>query len=311
MLALEIKELKKTYRKPLSRRGFPAVRGASFSVSQGTIFGLIGPNGAGKTTTIKSIVDLVKPSSGTILIFGRDSIRKEARREIGYMPETENYPLFLTGRQFLEIFFRFTGRGKIGYKVGLKEWIEMMGLSDVVDKSIAVYSKGMRKKLGLIQAILHDPKLLLLDEPIEGLDPAGKKVIFDTLKRYSERGNTILINSHYLSEVEKFCDRVAIINEGQIVKELDPKCIIATSGYVIGITNPSLLYTQVMPKDFPIKIEKSGSLFLESDDEKLLNRLVYYLCENKISINRVERITTNLEETYLSVIENHKSLNDI
>ncbi|MDR4506116.1 MAG: ABC transporter ATP-binding protein [Candidatus Scalindua sp.] len=308
MFALEIKELKKSYRKPFSRREFLALRGVSFSVSQGTIFGLIGPNGAGKTTTIKSIINLVRPSYGSILISGRDSRRKEARREIGYMPETEKYPTFLTGRQFLEIFFRFSGKELKGCNESLYKWIEMTGLSDAIDKSIAVYSKGMRKKLGLIQAILHEPKLLLLDEPIEGLDAIGKKIVFDSLKRYCERGNTILINSHYLSEVEKFCDRVAIINQGQIVMELDPKCIHAPSGYLIGVTDPCLNYTELLSNNFPVRIEKPGSLLFYSDDEELLNRLIHYLCENKISINRVEKIKTNLEEAYLSVVQNHKTL---
>lgn len=306
MLALEIKELKKSYRKPFSRREFLALRGVSFSVSQGTIFGLIGPNGAGKTTTIKSIINLVRPSYGSILIFGRDSLSKEARREIGYMPEAEKYPAFLTGKQFLEIFLRFSGKELKGYRASLYKWIEMTGLLDAIDKSIAVYSKGMRKKLGLIQAILHEPKLLLLDEPIEGLDAEAKKIVFDNLKRYSERGNTILINSHYLSEVEKFCDRVAIINEGQIVTELDPQCIIPPSGYSIGVIDPCLNYTQLLSDNFPIRVEKPGSLLLESNDEKLLNRLIHFLCENKILINRVEKIKTNLEETYLSAIQDHK-----
>ena len=161
----------------------------------------------------------------------------------------------------------------------------------------------MRKRLGFIQAILHKPKLLLLDEPIEGLDTIGKQVIIDTLKEYKEAGKSILINSHYLSEIEKICDHVAIIKQGKILMNFNPKNnLYVCSGYSLGISFEDKSLIKNISQLFPIKLEKPGLLFLMSDDEKLLNKLIHYLCDNGVSINRVEKIKNKLEEIYLSAI---------
>lgn len=306
MQALEIKDLKKVYKKPFSKKCLYALRGISFSVPQGSIFGLIGPNGAGKTTTIKSIINLVRPTSGTVLIFGRNYGEKEARREIGYMPETEKYPAYLTGRQFTDVLFKLSGGEKNNYSNNLNKWVEITGLSKAIDKNISEYSRGMRKKLGLIQAVLHEPKLLLLDEPIEGLDAFGKKKVMDALAEYREAGGAILINSHYLSEVERFCDRVAIINQGEIVMELDPKNTQTTSGFSLGVSVKESNLIESLTSAFPVKIENSGLLFLESDNELLLNKLILHLCNNGVLINRIEKAGKTLEDVYVSAIQDHK-----
>ncbi len=310
MLALEVKDLKKVYKKPFSYKGFHALKGVSFSIPQGSVFGLIGPNGAGKTTTIKSIINLAIPTSGSILIFGKYNREKGIRREIGYMPETEKYPAYLTGRQFMDVLFKLSG-GKIkNYKDRLNKWIEITDLTRAIDKNISEYSRGMRKKLGLIQAVLHEPRLLLLDEPIEGLDALSKKNIFDNLKNCCYAGTSILINSHYLSEVEKFCDRVVIIKEGEILTELDPKNNTRTaSGYSIGVSIMDSNLIELLASTFPVKIEKTGSLFLKSDDEILLNKLIRHLSENGILINRIEKAKSALEDVYVSAIQEHESSN--
>jgi len=303
MLALEIKELKKAYKKPFSRKRFYALKEVSFSVSEGNIFGLIGPNGAGKTTIIKSILNLVKPTSGSIFVFSKNFRNESVRRDIGYMPETEKYPTYLTGRQFINMFFNLSDGGSNGYHNRLDSWIEKTGLSNAIDNKISEYSRGMRKRLGFIQAILHKPKLLLLDEPIEGLDTIGKQIIIDTLTEYREAGKTILINSHYLSEIEKICDHVAIIKQGKILMSFNPKNnLFANSGYLLGISLESKSSIKNISQLFPIKLEKPGLLLLMSDDEKLLNKLIHYLCDNGVSINRIEKINNKLEDIYLSAI---------
>lgn len=310
MYALEIKDLKKIYKKPFPYKGFLALRSVSFSVPQGSIFGLIGPNGAGKTTTIKSIINLVNPTSGSILIFGKHNRERGVRREIGYMPETEKYPAYLTGRNFLDIFFKLSGGEVKNYKSRLSKWLDITGLSGAIDKNIDEYSRGMKKKLGLIQAVLHEPKLLLLDEPIEGLDALGKKNIFDNLIKYRETGGTVLINSHYLSEVERFCDRVVIIKQGEVLTELDPKDNKhPASGFSIGISTKGPNTMKPLTASFPVKIENPGLLFLESDDEVLLNKLIRHLCDNGILINRIEKTKNTLEDVYVSAIQNYKSSN--
>lgn len=306
MLALEIKDLKKVYGKSFAKQGFCALRGVSFSVAEGSIFGLIGPNGAGKTTAIKSIINLVKPTSGSISIFGKDSRAGGVRSEIGYMPETEKYPEYLTGRQLVDVLYRLTGREMGNYKKRLNEWIDLTGLSSVIDKNIREYSRGMRKKIGLIQSVLHEPRLLLLDEPIEGMDVMGKKAIFDKLIEYRNEGKTILINSHYLSEIEKICDRVAIIKQGEILTELDPKNNTKTAtGFFIGVYAKGPNSIGPLTDSFPIKIEKPDTLFLESDDEVLLNKLILHLCNNGVLINRIEKAKRTLEEVFVSTIQDN------
>lgn len=311
MQALEIKDLKKVYKKPFSHKGLHALKGISFSVPRGSIFGLIGPNGSGKTTTIKSIINLVRPTSGTALIFGRNYGEKEARREIGYMPETEKYPTYLTGRQFTDVLFKLSGGEVNNYSNNLNKWVEITDLSKAIDKNISEYSRGMRKKLGLIQAVLHEPKLLLLDEPIEGLDALGKKKVMDALTEYREAGGSILINSHYLSEVERFCDRVAIINQGEIVMELDPKKTQTDSGFLLGVSVKESNSIESLTGAFPVKKANSGSLFLESDNEVLLNRLILHLCNNGVLITSIEKVRKTLEDVYVSAIQGHKPPNQL
>lgn len=218
-LVLEVKGLRKTFHIGFFRKRVDAVRGTSFSVKRGEIFGLLGPNGAGKTTTIKAVLRLIFPTAGEIRIFGRPADDREAARRVGYMPENPYVYQYLKPIEFLDLCGRLVGLPKRERLKRSEEMIDKVGLRHAVDRPIGKFSKGMMQRIGLAQALLHDPELLVLDEPMSGLDPIGRKEIRDLLLEQRERGKTLLFTSHILSDVELLCDRVVIMQQGEITSE--------------------------------------------------------------------------------------------
>ncbi|MDH3484106.1 MAG: ABC transporter ATP-binding protein [Myxococcales bacterium] len=216
---LEVKDLRKVFHIGFFRKRVEAVNGASFRVNRGEIFGLLGPNGAGKTTTIKSILRLIFPTTGEIRIFGRDAADREATKRVGYMPENPYVYQYLKPMEFLDLCGRLIGIPKKERSRQAEEMIDKVGLRDAIDRPIGKFSKGMMQRIGLAQALLHDPELLVLDEPMSGLDPIGRKQVRDVLLEQRNRGKTLLFTSHILSDVEMLCDRVVIMQKGRITAE--------------------------------------------------------------------------------------------
>ncbi|NUJ98087.1 ABC transporter ATP-binding protein [Candidatus Gracilibacteria bacterium] len=202
-----------------SLTGKTILHNLSFEVKQGDIYGFLGPNGAGKTTTMKCIMGLIKPESGTIKIFGEEGLTINARKEIGFMPENTYLYKHLTGREFLEFNGRFFSFEKDELKEKVKNLLKKVGLKDAGDKLLGEYSKGMLQRIGLAQAIINEPKLLFLDEPMSGLDPIGRKMVKDLLVELNQAGTTIFFNTHILADVESICHKVSIINKGVLVVE--------------------------------------------------------------------------------------------
>jgi len=194
-----------------------ALDGVSLELRPGEIFGLIGPNGAGKTTLIKTVLGLIEPDGGGVRVCGEPGGSVAARARLGYMPEVAYYYDFLRAREFLRLCGRLCGmRGRaLGRRIA--ELIEQVGLASHGHKLIKHYSKGMRQKLGLAQAILHEPELLLLDEPTSGLDPLARRDVRRLMMAWRAEGRAVLFSSHELSEVELVCDRVAMINGGRVI----------------------------------------------------------------------------------------------
>ena len=216
---VEVKGLVKTFRIGFLRKKVEAVRGVDFEVRSGEIFGLLGPNGAGKTTTIKSLLRLIFPTRGEIRLFGMAPGRREAMRRIGYMPENPYVYQYLRPPEFLDLCGRLVGMGADLRRARSEEMIETVGMRHAVDRPIGKVSKGMMQRVGLAQALLHDPELLILDEPMSGLDPIGRKEIREVLVDQRERGKTLIFTSHILSDVEMLCDRVVIMQQGKITSE--------------------------------------------------------------------------------------------
>jgi ABC-2 type transport system ATP-binding protein len=195
-----------------------ALAGVDLAVKEGEVFGFLGPNGAGKTTFIKILLGLVFPTAGGISVFGSPAGNTAARKRIGYLPENMRLQGFLKGREFLDLSGKLYGLSLQVRKERTDRYLELLGLSDDAHRPLREYSKGMLQRIGIAQALMHNPDMLLLDEPTSGLDPIGAKEIRDIILAEKWRGKTIFINSHLLSEVERTCDRVAILNHGKIIK---------------------------------------------------------------------------------------------
>jgi ABC-2 type transport system ATP-binding protein len=209
MNIIEIKNLTKTYGKS---RG---IKDISFSVEEGEIFGFIGPNGAGKSTTIRTMLSLIYPTSGSVTIFGKDSVKdsEEIKKEIGYLPSEVFY---YDNMKVIDLLKYSASFYKKDCKKRIYELAEIMNLD--LNKKIDDLSFGNKKKVGIVQGLLHEPKLIILDEPTSGLDPLMQQKFFELLKEENKKGTTILFSSHILSEVQKMCNRVAIIKEGKLIK---------------------------------------------------------------------------------------------
>ena len=234
-VVLEVKGLRKVFHIGFFRKRVEAVRGTSFTVKKGEIFGLLGPNGAGKTTTIKAILRLIFPTEGQIRIFGRMGNDREAAQRIGYMPENPYVYQYLKPFEFLDLCGRLVGLPKHDRRIRSEEMIDKVGLRDAVDRPIGKFSKGMMQRIGLAQALLHDPELLVLDEPMSGLDPIGRKEVRDLLLEQRERGKTLLFTSHILSDVELLCDRVVIMQRGEITAEGQVHDLLESAGRRVEI----------------------------------------------------------------------------
>ncbi|MGV3527154.1 MAG: ABC transporter ATP-binding protein [Candidatus Sericytochromatia bacterium] len=200
------------------RKRSDVLRGIDLQVYQGETFGLLGPNGAGKTTTIKTLVGLVKPVSGQVKIFGKSPWEPRVRQQIGYLPEHPTVYNYLTGQEFLQLCGRFYQIPPRQLKQRIPELLDRVKLSEsAARKQIRTYSKGMQQRLGFAQALINDPQLLLLDEPMSGLDPLGRHDVRELILSLKQQGKTILFNSHILSDVEAICDRIGILVKGEMV----------------------------------------------------------------------------------------------
>jgi ABC-2 type transport system ATP-binding protein len=208
--------LVKDFRPGFGLRRKRVLHGISFGVRQGEIFGFIGPNGAGKTTTLKVLMGLIRPSAGEASILGHDVRETAFRRHVGFLPENPWFYDFLTGREFLRFYARVSGVARGAREARIAELLAKVGLADAADQRLRTYSKGMLQRVGIAQALVHDPDVVFLDEPMSGLDPIGRKEIRDLILRLHAEGKTVFMNTHILSDVEMLCHRVAIIVRGRI-----------------------------------------------------------------------------------------------
>ncbi len=196
-----------------------AVKNLSLSVQPGEVYGLLGPNGCGKSTTLKILLGLVTPNSGRALIFGKDSREYRSRRDVGFLPENPYFYKFLTAAETLAFYGKICGlSGKI-LATRIDELIELVGLRDARDRRVGGFSKGMLQRIGLAQALIQDPSLVVLDEPTAGVDPAGSHQIRDLILDLKKRGKTVLLTSHLLEQVQEICDRVGIMARGEMIRE--------------------------------------------------------------------------------------------
>ncbi|MBK9062872.1 MAG: ABC transporter ATP-binding protein [Acidobacteria bacterium] len=214
--AIEVRGLRKTYRPAFGGRSIDALAGIDLAVQPGELFGLLGPNGAGKTTTVKILLGLTHATSGEASLLGLPASDPESRRRVGYLPEGHRFPGYLTARQTLSVFGRMSGVDHATLKARIPGLLERVKLADWIDVKVKKFSKGMTQRLGLASALVHDPEVLLLDEPTDGVDPVGRREIRDLLRAEAAKGRAVLLNSHLLSEIELTCDRVAVLRKGKV-----------------------------------------------------------------------------------------------
>src|SRR6202140_3973794 len=217
MAAIEILDLEKSYQVGFwRRRAKVALRPLRLSIEEGEVFGFLGPNGAGKTTTLKLLMGLVFPTAGTARILGREMDDPEVKSQIGFLPEQPYFYDHLTARELLNFYGQLSGIPAKGRLARVEEMLERVGLGDSARVHFRKFSKGMLQGGGLAQAILHDPKLVFLDEPMSGLDPMGRREVREMIQQLKHEGKTVFFSTHILSDAEALCDRVGVIHEGEL-----------------------------------------------------------------------------------------------
>ena len=217
--AVEVKNLVKDFKGALGVKNVRAVNDVSLQIAPGEVYGLIGPNGSGKSTTMKAVLGLVAPTSGSTSIFGRNSLKVDSRNEVGFLPENPYFYKHLTAAETVRFYGKLCGMRGRKLKERIGELLELVGLQDARDRRLRGFSKGMLQRIGLAQAMVQDPRLLVLDEPTAGVDPTGSRQIRDLILELKNRGITVFLCSHLLEQVQQVCDRVGIIHQGVLVNE--------------------------------------------------------------------------------------------
>lgn len=214
--AISISNLKKTYPRSWASPPFEALKGISLCIEAGETFGFVGPNGAGKSTAIKILTGVMSPSAGTASLFGVDVGDPESRRGLGYVPENPSLPEYLTPLEILSMGLELHQRKPASARAHCMKWLERFGLADVANKVVRGFSKGMAQRTALAHAMTVEPRLLILDEPLSGLDPIGRREVVDILSEYRQQGGTIFLTSHVLHDVERLADRFGLIHKGEL-----------------------------------------------------------------------------------------------
>lgn len=242
--AVSVNHLTKVFKGTLVKGAFRAVHDLSLEVKAGEVYGLIGPNGSGKSTTMKVILGLLKPTQGSTSIFGVPSTEVGSRHSVGFLPENPYFYKHLTGRETLHFYGSLCGMRGERLKSRTDEMLAITGLEDAATRRVGGYSKGMLQRLGLAQALIHEPRLLVLDEPTAGVDPAGSRKIRDLIIEFRARGITVLVTSHLLEQMQEVCDRVGIMAHGRMVREGRLEDLIAVENQtemVLENASPALL----------------------------------------------------------------------
>ena len=239
--AIELRGLLKDFAIGIRGVKLRAVDHLSLTVAPGQVYGLLGPNGSGKSTTIKLLLGLLEPTAGDCRIFGTPSGRVEARRDVGYLPESPYFYRHLTGRELVRFYGQMCSMRGPALSGRVNEALVLVGLSEAADRRVGTYSKGMLQRVGLAQTLVHDPRLLILDEPTAGVDPVGSAAISELILKLKARGKTILITSHLLGQIEELCDRVAILDRGRLIVE-------GAVPDLVGRTDRQALVVEAMPE---------------------------------------------------------------
>jgi len=223
MALIDIDSLTKVFKKDFSKKKICALNALTLQVNKGEVFGFLGPNGAGKSTTIKLLLNLIRPTSGRLSIDGKDAADKNVRRILGYLPENPYFYDHLSAKELLWFGGKSCDLNNETILQRIDALLTMLDLNDAMNRPLRSYSKGMVQRAGLALALIHDPQILILDEPMSGLDPMGRKKVFDLILKLKEEGKTVFFSSHILHDIERLCDRAAILINGSLVRSINVK----------------------------------------------------------------------------------------
>ncbi len=304
--AISIKNLTKTYKTGIKRRSIKAVDNLSLEVPQGCVFGLLGPNGAGKTTTLKAILGFIQVDQGNIQIFGQPNTSIKSHQYVGFLPEQPYFHLHLTPAEILDFFGKLFRLPQKTRQERAENILELVGLSRYAEIPLSKFSKGMLQRLGIAQAMINNPDLLILDEPASGLDPIGQIDMRNIILSQKQAGKTILLSSHQLTEVEKICDFIAIIDEGRLMASGETQKLIREEQKVeINLVNVSpSLHLKLKPLALKKGKGKRATLLV---NQKSLQRVIDQVRQDGAEIKSVIPQKKTLEDFFLETIGKEKS----
>ena len=297
--AIETKALEKVYSSRFGGRKIRAVSNLTLRVPRGVKFGLLGANGAGKTTFVKMLLSAVVPTSGSAFLFGRDARQAETRCPVGFLPENHRFPTYLTGRGMLNFYASLSGMGRAERQKRAWQLLDLVGLQEWADVRIKKYSKGMLQRLGLAQALMHKPQLLVLDEPTDGVDPVGRRDIRDILNSLTGAGVTVFINSHLLTEVEAFCEYVAILKKGELALEGKISNLIAGRGYRVTVSAvPEPALDELRPVTTAI-IRSNDTIEIQTANRESANTVIDKVRASGGFVEALAASTSTLEDVFI------------
>ncbi|MCG8348788.1 MAG: ABC transporter ATP-binding protein [Chloroflexales bacterium] len=296
MHTIEVDDLHKSY------GSFSVLCGLTLSVTAGKVYGLLGPNGSGKSTFIHLLMGFLKPTSGKLCVLGATDPELVSGR-IGYVPERLRYHTRYSAREYLHFLGKFSDMDSSTLSTRVDEELKRVGLSNAADRLLATYSKGMLQRLGVAQALLNDPDLLLIDEPTSGLDPAGQREVLDLLAEIRSRGHTIFLCTHYLDEIEYLCDRVGVLAHGRIAAEADVCTLgVASSSVKIQVKQINPVLQQRLVQIAPAVKCNATSITLDPSNDILQATVLRTLLDAEASIVSLEPLEHPLERFYLQAV---------
>jgi ABC-2 type transport system ATP-binding protein len=282
-----------------------ALRGVSLEVRPGEVFGLLGPNGAGKSTLIKILLGIVKTTDGDAELLGERAGPAEIRRRVGYLPEDHQFPNYHSGFSLLDFYGQLYGMSRADRRSRIPEVLDVVGIRKRMDSKIKTYSKGMKQRLGIASAILHDPDVIFLDEPTDGVDPVGRREIRELMERLRAAGKTIFVNSHLLGEVELICDRVAILQRGQLVR----------AGTVADLTRQEGRYRialapgQAIPREaiarlgVTVEATEGATEIVVGATVGLIDSVVRLIADMGLNLRHLVETKQSLEDVFVSTVD--------
>ena len=311
---ISVRNVKKRFKTRVFGGEVMALTGVSLDVAKGSIFGLLGPNGAGKTTLVKILLGIIRRSEGDAKLLGYTAGDMRGRRRVGYLPEQLKLPPHQTARTALEFYGRLSGMTHRDIRVRSEQVLDLVGLRGRDKESVKRFSKGMQQRLGLAQSLLHDPDVLFLDEPTDGLDPVGRTQVREIMRRLQDQGRTVFVNSHLLQEVELICDRVAILDKGMLryVGVLDELTPADGTTVVIGLAGTSENIESTIREIGKGTLGSSdlgeSELTVTVADQGESDRIIDLIRKNDVGVTHLTRQRKSLEDAFLELISSNEGL---